>query len=68
MKTVLKVKLASLALLTLSTQVDAANWLMLQGTQPETVDLKELKYLIEAKYLNFGDLYKLTIKRMRVMF
>jgi len=37
MKTVLKVKLVSLALLTLSTQMDAADWLMLQGSQPEFV-------------------------------
>ena len=37
MKTVLKASLASLALLTLSTHVDAANWLMLQGSQPEFV-------------------------------
>ena len=37
MKTVLKTKLASLALLALATQVDAADWLMLQGSQPEFV-------------------------------
>jgi len=43
MKTVLKVSLASLALLTLSTQVDAANWLMLQGSQPEFVAPKGVK-------------------------
>jgi len=49
MKTVLKVKLASLALLTLSTQVDAANWLMLQGTQPETVAPKGIKVPYRSK-------------------
>lgn len=37
MKTVLKAKLASLAVLALTTQVDAADWLMLQGSQPEFV-------------------------------
>ena len=37
MKTVLKTKLASLILLTLATQVNAADWLMLQGSQPEFV-------------------------------
>lgn len=43
MKTALKASLASLALLTLSTQVDAANWLMLQGSQPEFVAPKGVK-------------------------
>lgn len=42
MKTVLKTKLASLILLTLATQVNAADWLMLQGSQPEFVAPKEV--------------------------
>ena len=37
MKTALKVKLISLALLASSSQVSAADWLMLQGSQPEFV-------------------------------
>ena len=43
MKTISKVKLGCLAVLTLSSQVDAANWLMLQGTQPEIVAPKGIK-------------------------
>ena len=37
MKISLKGKLTALALLMTCSQVDAANWLMLQGTQPEFV-------------------------------
>ena len=37
MKTALKVKLISLALLAHSSQVSAADWLMLQDSQPEFV-------------------------------
>ncbi len=43
MKTILKAKLASLAVLALATQVDAADWLMLQGSQPEFVAPKGVK-------------------------
>lgn len=49
MKTVTKVKLASLALLTLSTQSNAANWLMLQGTQPEMVAPQGVKVPYRSK-------------------
>lgn len=37
MKTALKIKLLSFALLVSSVQVNAADWLMIQGTQPEFV-------------------------------
>ena len=40
MKNALKIKLISLALLSSSSQLSAANWLMLQGTQPEFVSPK----------------------------
>ena len=43
MKTALKVKLISLALLAYSSQVSAADWLMLQGSQPEFVAPKGVK-------------------------
>ena len=43
MKTALKIKLASLALLVSASQVDAANWLALQGYQPSFVAPKGVK-------------------------
>ncbi len=43
MKRVSSVKLSALALFALSTHVNAANWLTLQGTQPETVSPKGIK-------------------------
>jgi len=49
MKRVSIVKLSVLALFALSTQVDAANWLMLQGTQPETVAPKGVKVPYRSK-------------------
>jgi hypothetical protein len=49
MKKVSTVKLSVLALLILSTQVNAANWLMLQGTQPDVVAPKGVKVPYRSK-------------------
>ena len=49
METISKVKLVGLTVLILSTHVDAANWLMLQGTQPETVAPKGIKVPYRSK-------------------
>jgi len=49
MKMSLKGKLTALALLMTCSQVDAANWLMLQGTQPEFVAPKGVKVPYRSK-------------------
>lgn len=49
MKTALKVKLLGLALLASSPQVNAADWLMLQGSQPEFVAPKGVKVPYRSK-------------------
>ena len=49
MKISLKGKLTALALLMTCSQVDAANWLMLQGTQPEFVAPKGVKVPYRSK-------------------
>lgn len=49
MKSALKIKLLSLAVLVSASQVDAANWLTLQGSQPEVVAPKGVKVPYRAK-------------------
>lgn len=49
MKSALKIKLFSLAVLVSASQVDAANWLTLQGSQPEVVAPKGVKVPYRAR-------------------